>query len=352
MTTHRRGFGALLGGAALTLFATGTQAQGLTEVRFVLDWAWQAMHGPFLIAQDRGYFEEQGLRVRIDRGFGSGDTLNKVAARSYDMGFAEGAGLFRFNNENPNDRVVTVLVINNQSPTGAIFLNRSGIEGPADLIGRSVSCTQGEATFLVWPAVAAANDLDPDGINCVFVESNLRDAMVIQGSAEATFGFVTTTALNMYNAGVSLDDIGYFTFADFGVAPYSSGIQVRADFAAANPDVVRGFVAATVKGMIAMFEDPEYGIGLLQAQEPLVNAEVEIARWRLAEELAILTPAVIEHGVGHVDPERFVSAGTAVARAFGVDAEIVLEDYYRGDFLPPVEDRQLPESVKARLAAD
>ncbi|MFW5678705.1 MAG: ABC transporter substrate-binding protein [Pseudomonadota bacterium] len=351
MNTHRRGFGALLGGAALTVLATGVQSQPLTDVRFVLDWAWQSMHGPFLIALDKGYYEEAGLDVTIDRGFGSGDTLNKVAAKSYDIGFAEGAGLFRFNNENPDDRVVTILVINNQSPTGAIYLEKSGIEGPADLIGRNVSATQGEATFLVWPAVAAANGLDADGINPVFVESNLRDAMVIQGGAEATFGFVSTTVLNMVNAGVDREDIGYFTFAEFGLAPYSSGIQVRADYAEANPEVVRGFVEATVKGMIDMFEDPAYGIRLLKEREPLVNEEVETARWELAEELALLVPEVTENGIGYVDPERFVSAGTAVARAFGVDAEIVLEDYYRGDFLPPIEAREVPESAKARAAS-
>ena len=349
MTNHRLSLSALLGAVALVALAPAAKAQSLTDVNFVLDWAWQSMHGPFLIALDKGYFAEAGLNVTIDRGFGSGDTLNKVAARAYDMGFAEGAGLFGFNNENPDDRVITVLVMNNRSPTGAIFMQESGIEGPADLIGRNISATQGEATFLVWPVVAAANDLDPEGINPVFVESNLRDAMVIQGSAAATFGFVSTTVLNMVGSGVARDDIGYFTFADHGLQPYSSGLQVRADFAEANPEVVKGFVEATVRGMIDMFEDPAYGVDLLKQREPLVDVAIEMARWHLAEELALLAPEVVEHGIGHVDPERFEAEGTKVARAFGVEAEIVIEDYYSGDFLPPAEARQLPESVKARI---
>lgn len=280
-----------LAGAAISIFGAGGAAEAQTNVRFVLDWAWQAMHGPFLIAREEGYYAEAGLEVTIDRGFGSGDTISEVAAGAYDMGFAEGTSLLKLNTENPDDRVVTVLVINDQSPTGVIPLAENGVSAPADLMGEKISATQNAATVLVWP---------------VFAELN-------------------------------------------GLEPYSSGIQVRRDFADENPEVVRGFVNATIRGMLDMFEDPDDGIELLKAREPLIDVEVETARWYLAEELAILTPSVLERGISAVDQERYQTAARQVAAAFELDVDPVMSDYYDGSFLPPLDEREIPAEVKARV---
>lgn len=339
-----------LGCAALALTPLAAHAQEKTEVKFVLDWAWQAMHGPFLIALDKGYYADEGLDVTIDRGFGSGDTISKVASGAYDIGFAEGTGLLKFNSENPDDAVETVLVINDQSPTGVISLKEAGINSPQDLPGKKISATQNEATVLSWPVLAEMHGIDPDSVEYVFVEPNLRDAMVIQGRADATFGFSTTTVLNMVLAGVPREDVNYFTLAQFGLEPYSSGLIVKKSFADEHPDVVKGFVAATVKGLQEMLEDPEEGLALLKKREPLVDLDVETARWDLAKELSILTPSVMEVGISSVDEARFETSAAQVAQAFGMDIDPKMADYYDGSFLPPLEDRTIPDDVKAAAA--
>lgn len=349
MTSHLRRLARIaVTGAALALTPAAAFAQ--TDVKFVLDWAWQAMHGPFLIALDKGYYEDEGLNVTIDRGFGSGDTIAKVASGAYEIGFAEGTGLLKFNTENPDDAVITVMVINDQSPTGVISLKKNGVETPADLPGKKISATQNAATVLAWPVFAKINGLDPESIEYMFVEPNLRDAMVIQGRADATFGFSTTTVLNMIQAGMAPEDVTYFTLAQHGLQPYSSGIIVRKDYAEENPEVVAGFVRATVKGLLDMLEDPAAGIALLKEREPLVDTEVEARRWDLAEELSILTPSVAEKGISAVDRERFETAAKQIAEAFGMDVEPNMDDYYSGDFLPPLEERQVSDAVKARAA--
>lgn len=337
-----------LAGAAL-LGAVAVQAQDLTEVNFSLDWAWQGMHGPFLLAQERGYYAEEGLTVTFDRGYGSGDTISKIAAKAYDMGFAEGTSLLKFNAENPDDQVITVLVINDQSPTGVISTKANGIETPNDLMGKKVSATQNAATVLLWPVFAELNGLDPEGIEYLFVEPSLRDSMVIQGQADATFGFSTTTVLNMVQAGLAEDEVTYFTLAQHGLKPYSSSIIVRKDWAEENPEIVRGFVAATVKGMIDMFKDPDAGIALLKEREPLIDVEIETARWYLAEKLALLTPSVLENGISAVDRERYETAAKQVADAFDIPVEPNMDDYFVDTFLPPIEVRQIPQSVKDRI---
>ncbi len=335
-------------GAATFGLGAAASAEDLVDLNFSLDWAWQGMHGPFLLAQDRGYYAEAGLNVSFDRGYGSGDTISKIAAKAYPMGFAEGTSLLKFNAENPDDQVITVLVINDQSPTGVISTAANGVKTPADLMGKKISATQNAATVLLWPVFAELNGLDPEGIEYLFVEPSLRDSMVIQGQADATFGFSTTTVLNMVQAGLAKEDVTYFTMAQYGLKPYSSSIIVRKDWAAENPEIVKGFVAATVKGMIDMFEDPDAGIALLKKQEPLIDVDIETARWYLAEELALLTPSVLENGISVVDRARYETAAKQVASAFNIPIEPNMDDYFDGSFLPPLEERQVPEVAKAR----
>lgn len=343
--THRRLASAALLAAAVAFSPVAALAQ--TDVKFSLDWALQAMHGPFYLALERGYYADEGLNVTMDRGFGSGDTISKVAAGAYDIGFAEGTGLFKFNTDNPDDKVITVLVINDKSPTGVISLKENGIESPADLPGKKISATQNEATVLSWPVVAKLNGIDPNSVEYVYVQPNLRDAMVIQGRADATFGFTTTTVLNMVLAGVNPDDISYFTLAQYGLAPYSSGLIVKKTYADENPEVLKGFVKATVKGLQDMLADPEAGLALLKEKEPLLDLDVERQRWELAKELSILTPSVIERGISNIDPERFEKAAGEIAEAYGIEIDTSVENYYDDSFLPPLEDRQIPEAVKA-----
>ena len=202
---------------------------------------------------------------------------------------------------------------------------------------------------MLWPVFAEINNLDPDGIEYLFVEPSLRDSMVVQGQADATFGFSSTTVLNMVQAGVPEDEVTYFTMAQYGLKPYSSSIIVRKDYAAENPDIVKGFVEATVKGMIDMLNDPDAGIALLKKQEPLIDVKIETARWYLAEELAILTPEVVKNGISVVDRKRYETAATQVAGAFDLPIKPNMDDYYDPSFLPPLEMRQIPQAVKDRL---
>src|SRR4029077_9833118 len=85
------------------------QAQGsLQNVKFALDWAYQGNHAFWSMAIDQGGFKKGGLNVTMDRGYGSGDTVVKVASGAYDIGFADINAMIKFNADHPNQRLVAV----------------------------------------------------------------------------------------------------------------------------------------------------------------------------------------------------------------------------------------------------
>lgn len=325
---------------APAMLAAPALAQGARRpVKFCLDWAWQSAHSAWTLAADRGFFAEAGLDVQIDRGFGSGDTLTKVAAGTYDIGFADTNLALKFNHENPGSQVTSVFVLYDASPNAAIFLKSSGITKPKDLEGRSVSVSPGEGTHLLFPIFARANQLDISKINLMSVTAQLRDTMVIQRRADATLGFLTTTALNMVGTGIPLRDIGWLQYNQWGVQLYSSGLVVRKAFAEQNPDVVRGFIQATIRGLRTMLAEPAAAMDSLKRREPLIDTAVEIARNELLNEVALLTPHVRAHGVSSVVKDRFETSARQVAEAFGIPVQPSMDFTYTDRFLP--EDRKI-----------
>jgi NitT/TauT family transport system substrate-binding protein len=75
-------------GLALSIgFAAAGQAQ--TKIRMVLNWKYEGPQGMFFLADDRGYFKQEGLDITFDQGNGSGAAVPQVANGAYDMGFGD-----------------------------------------------------------------------------------------------------------------------------------------------------------------------------------------------------------------------------------------------------------------------
>jgi len=327
---------------AFALLPAPAYAQN-TKIKFVLDWAWQAQHAIWTLAQDNGHFAAEGLDVTIDRGFGTGDTVTKVAAKAYDLGFADGSFLIKFNSENPADQLVTVVVLMDASPNAVVFMKSTGIKVPKDLEGKTLSTTKNDGPNLMFPAFARQTGIDTSTIKWQHVEPRLRDVLALRGQADATVGWATTTVMNMMATGVERDKIAYLLFNDYGLQLFSSGILVRKEYAERNPQAVRGFVRATIKGLQDLVANPRAGMASLLKRDKLLNHDIELLRYELIRDISFLTPHVLKSGISTVERGRYESAAKLVAQASEVKATPKMEDTYTDRFLPPQSERMLKQ---------
>src|SRR6266567_4309664 len=72
-----------------------------TPIKFVMDWAWEGTQASWAIASDSGCYAKNGLDVKTDRGFGSGDSIGKVVGGAYDIGVADFSTVVNYNNSHP-----------------------------------------------------------------------------------------------------------------------------------------------------------------------------------------------------------------------------------------------------------
>ena len=331
--------------AALIALACGpvhAQTPEKADAKVVMDFAFQGLHMFFTRGVDGGHYKREGLNVTIDRGYGSVDTVTKIAARGYDFGFPDVNTLVKFNSEHPDTRVISVLQVLDRSLNAVISLKSYGVSKPADLNGKTLAGSEGDAGRLMFPLFARSVGIDNSTIKWLSVASNLREAMVVKKQAQAMTAFASTAFFNLQAAGVHANDIIVFMYANYGLDLYGNAVVVREDFAAQNPATVAAFVRGTVAGMLDAIKDPDQGVTSVRKRDPLMNQSLELDRYKYIAEHAILTANVRKNGLGALDKERLTRSIAAVAESFNIKNPPTPDQIATDRFLPP-RDKRMPQ---------
>ncbi len=328
-----------LAALAIVLGAQAAFAQA-TDVKFSLDWRFEGPAAGFLLAEDNGYFAEEGVNVTIDNGNGSVEAITRVATGTYDMGFGDINSLARLLDEDPSTPVVAIMMVYD-TPTFAVVGRKSlGVtEDPASLEGKTLGAPPPDGAFAQWPAFVEAAGIDTSGITIESIGFPVREPMLAQGEVDAVFGFAFSVILNLKAQGVAEDDISAIMMAENGLDLYGNAIIVNTDFAAENPDAVKGVVAALIKGFSDAVADPEAGADAVLARNDILTRDIEVERLQMANSMNIATPYVMENGFGAVDMDRLASSLEQLQTSMGLTGTVTAEDVFDASYLPPAEER-------------
>jgi NitT/TauT family transport system substrate-binding protein len=335
---NRQGIGAL---AALALLGLGQTANAETDINFTLDWKYQGPTAAFIVAEEKGYFDEEGLDVSIDSGNGSAGAVTRVASGAYQMGFADINALVEFNAANPGQAVQCVMMLYDAPPFGLYTLKSSGITKPEDLVGRTLGAPVFDASYKLFPAFASQTGIDPAAVPRVNMDPPLREAMLVRGEVDVISGHYFSSLLDLMSKGVPRDDIVVMLYADHGMDFYGNALIASAAFIEENPEAVAAFNRAVVRGLKDVLADPAGAVELVAKYDPLIDQELERQRLDMAIEQNILTPYVQENGFGAIDEARMARAIDQLAAALDLATKPAVADIWTDAFLPEAADRKL-----------
>ncbi|MDF2233549.1 ABC transporter substrate-binding protein [Albimonas sp. CAU 1670] len=326
--------------AAAALVAAGA-AQAQTKIAFANDWKWEGPAAPFLLALDKGYFEEAGLDVTMDTGKGSLDAIPRVAAGTYQMGAADINTLIKFRDQNPDLAVKAIFMIYNQPPFAVVGRKSLGIETPKDLEGKILGAPAPDGAYAQWKAFTKANDIDASKVTIENVGFPVREPMLAQGKVDAITGFSFSSYINLKANGVPADDITVLLMTENGLDLYGNVVLVNPAFAEENPEAVKAFLAALVKGFKETVADPAAAVKFVTAHNDVAREEVELERLEMALKDNIVTDEVRANGFGAVDMERLTKSMDQIADTYDFQKRPAAEDIFDPSFLPPAEERML-----------
>ena len=259
------------------------------EVKLQLQWVTQSQFAGYYVAQEQGFFEEEGLDVTILPG-GPDIAPPQVLA---------GGGADAMLNWMPSalaarEKGLPVVNIAQPFKKSGLMLTcwkDTGITGVQDFKGKTIGVWffGNEYPFLAWMSKEGiSTDGGEDGVTVLKQGFNVDP--LLQRQADC----ISTMTYNEYgqvlDAGVSPDELVTFKYEDQGVATLEDGIYVLED----NLDdpvfvdkMVR-FVRASMKGWAYAAEHVEEA-GAIIIENDDTGAQSEAAQVRMMSEVAKLT---------------------------------------------------------------
>ncbi len=221
--------------------AVGAQgAKPLRKVSLMLNWYPYGEHAGFYYGLDKGIFKQHGIDLSIQPGGGSTQTVQAVAAGKIDVGYADTPALLKTIASGAEVKSVGVFL--QTTPASIQFFADKNIHSVADMKGKSVAGSPGDAAYETFAAVLEANHIPPDSVQRLNVDPAGKLTAVISGRADSLAGFYNDQSPTIEaRTGKKMEQIRY---ADHGVNFFSTGLVVSDAMLKKDPQLVKDVVAA------------------------------------------------------------------------------------------------------------
>ncbi|MBU0511036.1 MAG: ABC transporter substrate-binding protein [Chloroflexi bacterium] len=280
-----------------------------------LAWVHQASLAGFYLAQERGHYAQENIEVAFIEGGPGINALEQVVTGGADFGVGGPAGiLLQRSREKP---VVAIAAIQRRSPVVFVALADSGIERPADFLGRSMAAAGPVEYELQLKAMLKKLCLD---INQVEVVPHSYDLTRLrEGKVDGTGLYLTGGLIRLRQAGCKVNLIWP---GDYGVHMYGHTLITTDRMIAENPELVTRFLRATLRGWREAVEDTEAAVAatmkyarekdselqtkMMEASQPLIHTGEDRIGWMRAEAWQGMHQILLEQGIlaGPVDLDK------------------------------------------------
>lgn len=305
--------------AGSLLLSLSGLAQAAERITFQLDWLPGGDKAPVYVGLAQGFFEEQGLDVRIAPGRGSTDAMTKLATGQADVGLADITALMAARAED-GIPVKAIYSIFSQAPHAFYVLEESDIESVADVADRRIATSPFTSSNLFLPLLLELNDVDERSIELIQSDPGTLSPMLLTGRTDVVISWVTDReryASNARSAGKTLRVIPWY---EAGLESYATTLIASERFLEERPEAARRFVDAYARAVEFTWQNPEEAAAAVNAVVPEVEIEMAADTIRAIHSL-VYNDASDAHGVGTFDTERLATTWEWTARAQGIDPE-------------------------------
>jgi len=273
---------------AALLLATPAAAQD--QMTLILDWFVNPDHGPIIVAQEKGYFAEQGLEVKLVAPGNPADPPKLVAAGKFDLAISYQPQLHLMIHAGlPLKRVGTLVA----TPLNCLLVLKDGpIKSVADLKGKKVGFSVAGVEEVLLSAILEHNGIALEDIELVNVNWSLSPSLMSK-QVDAVIGAFRNFELNQMDiAGVAGR---CFYLEEEGLPSYDELIYV------ANPETmdaekVARFLAATEKATQFIVNHPQESWDIFSATAAELQDELNKRAWVDTIPRFALRPAALDAG--------------------------------------------------------
>lgn len=296
----------------------------LTKIRLPMGYVPNIQFAPMYVALEKGYFREAGINLEMDYKFET-DGVALVGAGDLPLAVVSGEQVLLARAQGLP--VVYVAAWYQQYPVSVVARSDLGILIPQDLKGKKIGlpglfgANYVGLRALLSEAKMSESDVTLDSIGFNQVE------LLAAGQQDVIVGYTANEPIQLRARGIPVTEI---RVADY-VQLASNGILTSEKVIAENPDLVRAFVGAFLKGLADTIANPEEAFKLSESYIPNfadLDADVQIQvlgtsieQWK-AERL------------GYSDPQAWENMQDVLLEAGLIPKKMDLNKAFTNEFIP------------------
>jgi NitT/TauT family transport system substrate-binding protein len=313
------------------------QPKPLKGYTLILDFVPTGEYIPHYTALEKGWYRDEGLDVKILRGQGSGDTIKRIAAGQGEVGIADISALIAAR-ANTDVAVKAIALWYRRPPHGVFVRSDSPIKTPKELEGKKLAISAGNSHQILWPVFEKLSGLKPSSVAWVTMDAASMPPSLIRGVTDAVPFFVVHEARIRKIAKQQNVDLRLLSaWADLGFDLSSTSLVAREDTIAKDPDGLKAFLRATLKGAAYAFRDKHYdeGVGYLLKHHPEVDSDGALGAAQVATRFVYAEEVTSgKVAVGQFEPARLEKTRDTYTQYLELKRKVALEELYTNDLLP------------------
>ena len=290
----------LMLGLSLMLAACGNSKsanEALTHIRLPMGYIPNIQYAPFYVAVEKGYFKDAGIEIEFDYKF---ETDGVALVGAGELPFAVVSGEQVLLARAQGLPVTYVAAWYQQYPVSVIAKSELGVIVPQDLKGKKIGLPGlFGANYIGLRALLNAGELTEADVTLDAIGFNQVELMAA-GQQDIIVGYAANEPLQLRAQGIAVTELRVADYAQLA----ANGLLASEKVIAEDPELVRAFVGAFLKGLRFTMDNPDEAFEISKAYIPNFSEldanvqqqvlEVSIEQWK-AERLGYSDPQAWEN---------------------------------------------------------
>lgn len=298
----------------------------LDKVSLRLSWIPFVDYAFYTIGIKKGIYKEYGIDLTLNSAKGSDLSSKLIANREDPFGGVSAEVVLICRSKGMPLKVLAMF--HQKTPVTVVSLKKTGINKPKDLEGKSLATDISSMKHKQFEVFCKLNNVNMEKIKMAPIKGS-DFIHVLNGSVDAILAF-GYAAESLKEKDVEINQI---KLSDYGIDIYGLTIATHEALIKENPDLIRRFLAATMKSWEYAINHPEEATRSFVEAYPELDYKEQLLQFKAAVNLLQSEDTKL-HGLGHQSEERWEKTQDLIFDTGLLEKKTNINDAFTNDFLP------------------
>lgn len=314
-------------GLAIALSACGSsnvENEALTYIRLPMGYIPNIQYAPFYVAVEKGYFKEAGIELEFDYKF---ETDGVALVGAGELPFAVVSGEQVLLARAQGLPVTYIAAWYQQYPVSVVAKSELGVVVPQDLKGKKIGLPGlFGANYIGLRALLNAGELSESDVTLDAIGFNQVE-LVAAGQQDIIVGYAANEPIQLRAQGIAVTELRVADYAQLA----ANGLLASEKIIVENPDLVRAFVGAFLKGLQDTLDNPDEAFTLSESHIPnFADMDADVQK-------QVLTTSIEQwhtDKLGYSDPQAWENMQAVLLDMGLLTEKLDLNKAFTNEFIP------------------